>query len=290
MSASTYPEWIYDGSPIEDPFGFGERAVRFIRALRHPKTGKAFRLDLWQERIVRRIYGPRKEDGTRIVKQAVMMIPRGARKTTLGAALALLHTIGPERVPTGQCFCAAYDRTQARIAYEEASGIVRANPKTAAATKILDSRHQLSHRLDRTTFKAVSSDADAQNGMTPSFVLFDEVHAWRSRKLFDVMRTGLSKTAGTLSVVISQAGRGEENLAREIFDYARKVASGTVLDPGTLPVLFETPADADWKDEALWHRVNPGLALGYPDLDALRQEALARIIHRHARGAVASVA
>ena len=37
--------------------------------------------------------------------------------------------------------------------------------------------------------------------------------------------------------------------------------------------VTQTPADADWRDEELWHRVNPGLQYGYPDLDALRQEA-----------------
>lgn len=271
---STYPTWVFDGSVIDDPFGYGERAVKFIRALRHPKTGRPFQLDPWQERIVRRIYGPRRTDGARVVKSVVMMIPRGARKTTLGAALALLHTVGPERVSYGQVVLAAYDRAQARIAFEEASGIVRADHRIVAATKIVDSRHGITHRKDGTALKAVSADAAAQNGRTPSFVLYDEVHAWRDRKLYDVLRTGLGKTAGTLSVVISQAGRGQENVAFEIFDYARKVARGDVVDAGTLPVLFETPADADWQDEAVWHAANPGLALGYPDLDALRQEAL----------------
>ena len=35
---STFPEWIYDNSPILDPLGHGERAVRFLRALRHPNA------------------------------------------------------------------------------------------------------------------------------------------------------------------------------------------------------------------------------------------------------------
>jgi phage terminase large subunit-like protein len=271
--SDTHPHWLFDESPIEDPLGCGERAVRFLRALKHPKTGKPFQLDRWQERAVRRTYGPRKPNGTRIVKNVVMMVPRGARKTTLGAGLGLLHTIGPEKVPHGQNVLAAYDREQARIAYEEASGIVCADKRIVAATRTLDYRHSIIHRKSKATLKAVSSDAAAQNGRTPNFVLFDEVHAWRDRKLYDVLRTGLGKTSGTLSIVISQAGRGQENLAHEIFSYARQVASGAFPDDGTLPILFETPAEADWQDEELWHRVNPGLALGYPDLDSLRQEA-----------------
>ena len=86
----TYPSWIDDDSQIEDTFGDGERAIRFLRNLRHPKSaapGRAFQLDRWMERIIRRIYGPRHADGTRVVKTVFAMIPRGNRKTTLGAAL-----------------------------------------------------------------------------------------------------------------------------------------------------------------------------------------------------------
>ncbi|MEO9787170.1 MAG: terminase TerL endonuclease subunit, partial [Aurantimonas coralicida] len=260
-------------TPSGEAIGGGERAVRFIRALRHPKTGKPFQLDPWQERLVRRIYGPRDADGHRIVDEVVMMVPRGARKTTLGAALALLHSVGPERVPHGQVILAAYDREQARIAYDEASGMVAARKQIADATRVRDFVHEIEHRKSGATLKAVSSDAAAQNGKTPAFVLVDEIHAWRKRALYDVLRTGLTKTANTLSIVISQAGRGTDNLADEVFGYARKVASGEIDQPSMLPVLFETAPEADWRDEAVWHRANPGLAHGYPNLKKLRKFA-----------------
>lgn len=281
---TTYPTWVFDDSEIADPFGYGERAVRFLRALKHPKSnspGRAFQLPRWQERIIRAVYGPRHDDGTRIVRNVIMMIPRGGRKTSLGAAMALLHLFGPERTNGGQVICAAYDRDQARIAFEEAAGIVRDHPATKKATRILDYRHRIKHPDSGSFLQAVSSDAAAQNGRTPSFVLIDEIHAWRDAKLYGVLRTGLSKVRGSLMVVISQAGRGQDGIAFEQFDYARKVARGDIDDPGTLPILLETPADADWQDEEVWHRVNPGLAEGFPDIDSLRQEAR-EAVHRPA--------
>lgn len=123
-----FPHWIYDGSEIDDPLGHGERAVKFLSALRHPKSGlpnRAFQLDPWQERIVRRIYGPRDEHGHRIVSTVALMLPRGNRKTSLAAALAMLHTIGPERIPGGEAIFAAADRKQAGIGFREAAGIIR---------------------------------------------------------------------------------------------------------------------------------------------------------------------
>lgn len=50
-----YPEWLFDGSPIEDTFGDGERAVQWLRRNKHPKNpapGHSFQLAEWQERIM----------------------------------------------------------------------------------------------------------------------------------------------------------------------------------------------------------------------------------------------
>jgi phage terminase large subunit-like protein len=270
------PEWIYDGSAIPDPMGYGERAVDFLKRLKHPRSplpDKAFELPSFWERIVRRIYGPCDGQGERLVKTVFILLPRGARKTTMGAGLALLHTYGWEKIPLGQALAAASAEDQALIAYDEALSIVRATPWLEKAAKPTESLNVLEHPKSGATFRAISSDGGAQLGKTPNFVLADELIAWKNRELWKALRTGLVKVPGSLLVVITQAGRGQENLAFKMLEYARKVASGAVDDPGFLPVLFEMDAGADWRDEKLWHRVNPGLEHGFPDLSGLRQLA-----------------
>lgn len=279
MTAKTYPRWIFDGSDIPDPFGYGERAVGFLRALKHPKSRlpkHAFSLDPWQERIVRRIYGPRHPDGSRIVKTVVLLLPRGNRKTSLAAALALLHTIGPERVPGGEAIFAASDRTQAGIGFREARDIVLADKRLVAATSIYDAHNSAKKIIldrDGAFLEIVSSDGRAQHGRTPGFVLADEIHVWRGNELYEALTTGLEKTDNGLLVIATTAGRGQENTAWRVIEDARKVARGEVTDASILPVLFEADRDADWTDEALWHEVNPGLAHGYPSLDGMRRHA-----------------
>lgn len=261
---------------VSDPFGHGERAVRFLRALRHPKSAlpkRAFQLDPWQEDIVRRIYGPRRPDGTRIVKTVVLLLPRGNRKTTLSAALALLHTFGPERVPGGEVLSAASDRKQARIAFEEARGVIEMTPPIKDLTAAQEYRNRLTNTKWRSFYEALSCDAGTQHGRTPVFVLADELHAWKKRDLWDVLKSGLVKTPGSLLVIATTAGRGQENIAWDIVEDARKVARGEVDDPSILPILYEAGKDEDWRDEAVWHRVNPGLAHGYPDIEGMRQLA-----------------
>lgn len=268
--------WIFDDTPIEDPFGYGERAVNFLRLLKHPKStlpGNAFDLSPWQERIVRRIYGPRHPDGRRIVRTVAMMLPRGNRKTSLGAALALLHTIGPESTPGGECMVAASDRSQARIAYAEAYSIIEAEPRMDGRLHLTDSKNRIRNPKKGSFFEAISADARTAHGHTPVFALVDELHAWPKRDLWEAIKSGLVKVPGSLLMVISTAGRGQDNVAWEFYDYARKVARGDVIDETWLPILFETPVDADWRDEAVWYAANPGLAYGYPDIEGLRQLA-----------------
>ena len=276
-SRTTRPEWIFDGSEIDDPFGKGERAVKFLRALKHPKSESGdFELPLFWERIVRRIYGPCFPNERRQVRTVFILLPRGARKTTMGAGLALLHTVGYERVPGGQAMVAASAEEDARIAYDEAVGIVGETEWLQGAMKPTESVFYLEHKKSKATFRALASGGKGKLGKTPNFVLADELINWEgqnARRNWSAIRTGLNKVANTLLVIITQAGRGQENLAFELLQYARKVQSGEIEDPGFLPVLFETDPEDDWQDEALWHFVNPGLAEGYPDIDGLRQMA-----------------
>lgn len=96
------PSWVNDGSEIPDPLGYGERAVQWIRRNKHFASaliGRAFQLDEWQERVIRKLYGPRDANGNMIVRRLVLLLPRGNRKTSLCAIIMLLHLIGPERIP-----------------------------------------------------------------------------------------------------------------------------------------------------------------------------------------------
>jgi len=186
----TYPSWIFDDSPIDDPLGYGERVVNFIRHLKHPKSnrqGHGFVFDPWQERIVRRICAPRHKNGSRIVKTVFAMIPRGNRKTSLGVALTLLHTIGPERTSGGQVIYAAADRKQARIAFEEAIGIIREDRRLVPLIEAQDYRNRLTDKRSHSILEAISADAKTQHGRTPTFTLMDELHSWPKRDLWEAL-------------------------------------------------------------------------------------------------------
>lgn len=270
------PEWIDNPDTIPDPFGYGQRAIDFLRKLKHPKNpapGHPFQLDPWQEAIIRAIYGPRDDLGRRIVRRVVLLVPRGNRKTSLAAAITLLHLIGPERQPGQLIVSAASAHEQALELFGECALIVQHDSRLR---KRLDVREYISRIAcpDTTSrYLAVAADGNALHGKTPNVVLKDELHAWagnKGRLQYDALTSALVKVPGTLDMTLTTSGRGQENLAWNVVEYAIRVQKGQVDDPATLPVIFMAEPEDDWQDEDLWFAVNPGLKHGYPDLEAFR--------------------
>lgn len=283
MSTNTlvvYPEWLFDGSPIPDPLGYGERAVEWLRRNKHPKNpapGHPFQLAEWQERIIRAIFGPRNPDGTRIIKKVVIQLGRGSRKTALAAAIVLLCLFGPEAMPGSLIQSAAFARKQARELFEEVSLIVSQDARYRKVARLRDYKSQIQNAKIRTRYEAVSSEGLGQHGSTPSVIVADELHAWtteKHRELWRVLSSALDKTDNGLMVVLTTAGRGQETLAYKEVSAAKKIQLGEIEDPHVLPVIFEASADADWKDEAIWHKLLPGLKDGYPSLRALQERKI----------------
>lgn len=273
------PDWIDDGSEIDDPLGYGQRAVDWLNRLRHPKSrapGRQFQLDPWQERVIRRIYGPRNAEGTRLVRRVVLLLPRGNRKTALCAAITLLHLMGPEREPGGLTISAASAHEQAMELFNEAALIIRHDSRLGKHLDISEYKSRIACPKAATRYVAIASDGKVQHGKTPTVVIADELHAWEGRpglKQWEALDSALVKVPGTLMLVASTSGRGQENLAWKTVEYAIKVQKGEIDDPATLPVIFMAEPEDDWRDEALWFAVNPGLRHGYPDLAAYRDKA-----------------
>ena len=273
------PSWIKSGSEIDDPFGYGERAVQWLRRLKHPKNpapGRPFQLDPFQEQIIRKLYGPRHEDRTRIVRRLVLLLPRGNRKTSLGAAITLLHLMGPERQPGNLIVSAAAAHEQARELFNETALIIGGDKRLNKHLNVRDYTSTIGFPAERSRYIAVASDGKVQHGKTPNVVIADELHAWTGaagQRQWEALDSALVKVPNTLMIVATTAGRGQENLAWKTLDYAMKVQKDEIDDPATLPVIFAAEKGDDWQDEDLWHAVNPGMKHGYPDLAAFRDKA-----------------
>lgn len=144
----------------------------------------------FQRKIAGAFFGPERE--------FLALLPRGQGKSRLAGALAVHHLI---TVPTARVYVAAASREQASVVHEYARDFARA----------IDPDIDVNQREIRTEtgyLRIVASDAGKLQGLTPSLVIVDELHAHKDAAVYLAMRTALLKRAGAKMSVISTAGQG----------------------------------------------------------------------------------
>lgn len=239
-----------------------DRAVAFINRLTHTKgrwSRQPFNLRPWQEHgIIRPLFGALQPDGLRQYRTAFIFLPRKNGKTEVAAAIAL-YCLLSESEAGGEIYCAAVDREQASLVFRVAAGMVKNNPHLSRLTRIVDSQRSITFQRTGSVFRAIPADAPHAHGYNASCVIADELHAWRGRDLWDVLTTSQGSRSQPLTIAITTAGSDRLSLCYQLYDYASKVRDGIVADNSFLPILYEAPREADWRDEAVWRAANPAL-------------------------------
>ncbi|MCA1944326.1 MAG: terminase large subunit [Desulfovibrio sp.] len=252
-----------------------ERVCRFLEVL--PITagklaGQRLKLRPWQREMIEAIYAT-DDDGNRVVRTAVISMGRKNGKTQLAAGLALCHLIGPEAEQRGQVLSAASDREQAAIIFRELEAYIFSIPEFSSRCNIRAFHKEIDDAVTGSTYRALSSDARKAHGLSPSFIVYDELAQSKNRELFDNLVTGTGARAEPLTVVISTQSSDPHHVLSELIDYGTKVQDGSLPpDPTFHLSLFMTPEDADPWDEGNWYASNPALG-DFRSLEQLRRDA-----------------
>ncbi len=252
-----------------------DRAVRFIKLLKHTRgkwAGVPFNLQTWQEKdIIRPLFGTVNPDGTRQYRTAYFQMARKNGKSELASAIALFLLFADGEMGA-EGYSAAADKEQASIVFNTAAQMVRQSKGLSKRCKIIDSQKRIIIPGTNSFWRVLSADAYTKHGLNPHFVIFDELHAQPNRDLWDVLSTGFGAREQPLLIALTTAGYDRHSICYEQYDYARRVLDGAIKDPTFFPVIYEVPEGADWKDEKLWRKANPGLG-EFRSLDELRQMA-----------------
>lgn len=239
-----------------------DRAVSFFAdCLTHVTgewRGKPFVLSDWQAKIVRDIFGWKRQDGTRKYRTVFIAVPRKAGKTTLAAGLAL-YMLYCDGEPGAQVINAAADRDQAALCFDAAKGMVQNEEQLDTRSNVY--RRSIVVPNTGSSYKVISSDANTKHGLGCSYVGADELHAWPGRELWDVLTTSTGARRQPLTVVTTTAGFDRHSICYELWDYAIKVRDGIVQDDTFYPAIFAADKDDDWRDPATWHKAHPGLGV-----------------------------
>jgi Phage Terminase len=157
--------------------------------------------------------------------------------------------------PNSQLYSCAQSRDQAAIIYALARKMVQLDPRLTAAIKIQETAKALGCPELGTYYRALSAEATTAHGLSPQFVVHDELGRVRGPRspLYEAMETATAAVEAPLSVVISTQAASDEDLLSILLDDA---LAGH--DPHTVVRLYAAPLEGDPFAEATIRLANPG--------------------------------
>jgi phage terminase large subunit-like protein len=224
------------------------------------RAGDALRLRGWQKELLKCLYA-RDENGGLLAQTALVGMPRKNGKSALSSAAIGLYSLIAEGVNGGEVIAVAAEKEQARIVFGEAKRMVENSELNDLCQIYKDSIYVPS---TNSVFKVVSAEAYSKEGLNPSRIIMDELHAHKNRDLYDVFSLAMGnrgKIAQLLAITtagVKSDSTGEDSIAYKLYQYGKQVASGEVADPAFFMAWWEAPQDADHRDPAMWAVANPG--------------------------------
>jgi phage terminase large subunit-like protein len=218
--------------------------------------GKPFVLEPWQRRFIFRLY-ELGEDGRRIVRRALLILPKGCGKTELIAAIGLAELCGPTAFAEGRpSRRLAPNIPVAAASYEQADRLFAAAKTMAVEGKLrpfvepYDTELRLANGEMGRMFR-VAAVAGTNDGGLPTCFLADEIHEWVGRKdrVHLVIGNSLAKRADGLELNISTPDDADpHSLLGKLVAYGERVNAGEVDDATFLYERWSAPENVDLND------------------------------------------
>lgn len=248
------------------------RVCKFIELLKHakgPLAGENIHLEDWQCFILTTIFGwVHRKTGYRRFSRAYAEIPRGNGKSAMSSGVAL-YMLCADGEQGADIYSFATTRQQARIVFDDAKAMARqsmADLQSAFGMEILAN----SILIPRTNSKFLprSSQSGPNEGLNTHFACVDELHAHKTRELYDVVLKSLGKRAQGLFWSITTAGNNVEGICYEVRRTVKRILDGTVKGERQFGIIYTIDPDDDWRTEDALRKANPnyGISLNPADL------------------------
>lgn len=245
---------------------------RYFVHIKGALAGLPILLDPWQKFWTAVLYGWRKSNGFRRFTRAYEEVARKNGKSTWkGPQGAYLFMMDGEA--GAEVYAVASTREQAmtvfKPAFENFKRWTKRSSGIARSFRVFEGLNQERIEAGASVFKPIASNADAQDGFNPSAILFDELHAQKSREQWDVLESGFGARQQPLLSAITTAGFILDGICTEIRGYLISVLEGTRLDDDVFGYIYTIDEGDDVFDEKNWFKANPSLGSA-KDIDYMR--------------------
>ena len=217
------------------------------------------------------VFGFRNRDGTRRFTTALLGVARKNAKSTLAAAI-LLYCLCYEPEPGPQVITAATTGDQARIIFNIAKRMVEQTPDLREAFNLEVFANAVTCWNVGGNLRPINAHASTQDGLNPSHVALDEIHAHKTHDLLNVLQSAAGARRNALWLYTTTEGYETPGPWPELRMFSRQVLSGVLGETDTdhfFALIFALdeqmgepgqpgyrPADSDF-DESKWPKANP---------------------------------
>lgn len=260
-----------------------EHVCRFLELMPHIKgewAGKKIALEPWQIFILTTVFGWYRKNEKRRFRTVYIEVPRKNAKSTLSSGVAL-YMLTADGEAGAEVYSAATTRDQARIVFDDAKQMASLEQgfRQRFGVKVL--AHSIYEIINGGKFLPLSAEGSTLDGLNIHFACVDELHAHKTRAVYDVLETGTGARAQSLLWNITTAGSDRAGICYEQRTYVTGLLNtvlrrhdglgypvkGSCSEDDTYFGIIYTIDDADdWADESCWAKANPNYGVSiYPD-------------------------
>lgn len=198
----------------------------------------------------------RREDGARRFTTALFAVARKNAKSTWAACVAL-YCLAVEGEMGPQVISAATTGSQARIVWGVAKKQVDMTSDLREEFALEGFANSIACYGNAGSFKPINAKASTQDGLNPSCVVIDELHAHRNHDLLNVLKTAAGARRSPLFLYTTTEGYESPGPWPEERKFAEQVLEGVVEAEHYWCVIYAVDKeDADF-DPDVWEKANP---------------------------------
>jgi phage terminase large subunit-like protein len=156
-----------------------------------------------------------------------------------------------------QVYSAATTREQAAIVFNTAKSMLLKREDFAATIGAVVNKHEILKPASNGRFIPLSREAKSLDGKNLHVGIVDELHAHKTREVYDVLETAMAKRIASLLWIITTAGSDTSGICYEVRGYTIKMLDRVAEDDSHFGIIFTIDEGDDWTAEASWIKANP---------------------------------
>ena len=188
-----------------------------------------------------------------------------------------LYCLVADKEPGAEVYSFATTRDQAKIVFGDAKQMAATNAPLRARFGLDVLANALYVPQTNSTFQAKSAEGSTLDGLNTHLAVVDELHAHKTRDVYDVVETSLGKRRSSLLWVITTAGFNTAGICYEVRTMVTRVLRREADDETQFGVIFGIDDGDDWKTQAALIKANPnwGVSVRPEMIESLQKKAIA---------------